>query len=156
MPISTINTASISGLGYGFKNRIINGDMRIDQRNAGALVTANNVYTVDRWAEVNSAASKYTAQQSSVAPPGFTNSLLLTSTSAYTVTSGDYFFVAQYVEGLNFSDFAWGTANARAATLSFWVRSSLTGTFTVALRSGADDAAYPATYTINAASSHDA
>ena len=151
-PDSSLQTAAASP--YVLKNLIINGDMRIDQRNAGASVSAQNVYTVDRWQALASVASKYTTQQNagSVTPPDdFTNYLGATSTSAYSVGSGDYFYLLQKVEGLNASHLKWGTASAKTVTLSFKVRSSLTGTFVVAIRSGADDAAYPATYTINSA-----
>jgi len=153
----TFNDSSLQGAAaspYVLKNLIINGDMRIDQRNAGASVSAQNVFTVDRWQALASVASKYTTQQNagSVTPPDdFTNYLGATSTSAYSVGSGDYFYLLQKVEGLNASHLKWGTASAKTVTLSFKVRSSLTGTFVVAIRSGADDAAYPATYTINSA-----
>ena len=156
MPISTINPASISGLGYGFKNRIINGDMRIDQRNAGASVTpANGQFTVDRFKAYLTQASKYTAQQNagSVTPPnGFKNYLGVTSSSAYSVVSSDYFGLAHPIEGFNIADLAWGTASAQTITLSFWARSSLTGTFGGALASdGSANRSYPFTYPINAA-----
>ena len=109
----------------GFKNRIINGAMVIDQRNAGASVTpANGAYTLDRWVYSLAQASKLTAQQNagSVTPPaGFTNYLGTTSSSAYSVLTGDYFSVSQSIEGFNFADMAWGTANASTVTLSFWV-----------------------------------
>ena len=140
---------------FGFKNRIINGDMRIDQRNAGASVTpTNGQYLVDRWAAALTQASKFTAQQNaaSVTPPvGFTNYLGMTSSSAYSVVSSDVFFVKQAIEGLNVSDLAWGTANAATVTLSFWVRSSLTGTFGGSLNNSAQNRSYPFTFTINAA-----
>jgi hypothetical protein len=119
---------------FGFKNRIINGGMVIDQRNAGASVTvgAGDTYCVDRWFGSATQASKFTVQQNagSVTPPaGFTNYLGATSSSAYSVTGNDAFQIAQIIEGFNVSDLNWGTANASPATLSFWVRSSLTGTF---------------------------
>ena len=138
----------------GFKNRIINGDMRIDQRNAGASVTPSNTYTLDRWAAYNSQASKFTVQRNAgaVTPPvGFTNYLGATSSSAYSVLTGDYFFINQAIEGLNAADLAWGTASAATVTLSFQVRSSLTGTFGGALKNGGGTRSYPFTYTINAA-----
>jgi hypothetical protein len=138
-----------------FKNRIINGDMRIDQRNSGASVTpTDGQYTVDRWAAFRSQASKYTVQQNagSVTPPvGFTNYLGATSSSAYSITSTDYFSIAQYIEGFNVADFGWGTANAQTVTLSFWVRSSLTGTFGGAIQNSALNRSYPFSYTINSA-----
>lgn len=98
-------------LGMSFKNRIINGDMRIDQRNAGASVTSTGSnYSLDRWKTEGSVASKFTVQQNagSVTPPvGFKNYLGVTSSSAYSVGSGDYFAIAQYIEGLNATDLAW-------------------------------------------------
>jgi uncharacterized membrane protein len=143
-------TAAASPL--GLKNRIINGDMRIDQRNAGASVTPTaSAYVLDRYRATMSQASKYSVQQSSVAPTGFVNSLLVTSASAYSLSSTDQFTVEQYVEGLNIADLGWGTASAQTVTLSFWVRSSLTGTFGGALRNSAQDRCYPYSYTINSA-----
>ena len=141
---------------FGFKNRIINGDMRIDQRNAGASVTQTvaSTYTVDRFAIFGSVTSKFTAQRNaaSVTPPvGFTNYLGITSSSAYTVGSTEEFELYQSIEGLNTADLAWGTANAATVTLSFWVRSSLTGTFGGALQNSAGNRSYPFTYTINSA-----
>jgi hypothetical protein len=137
-----------------FKNRIINGAMMIDQRNAGASVTpANNAttYTVDRFSFYVNQASKLTAQQSSTAPAGFKNSLLVTSSSAYSPTGTDIFNFQQAIEGLNVADLGFGTANASTITVSFWVRCSLTGTFGGALLNSAQDRSYPFTYTISAA-----
>ena len=141
---------------FGFKNRIINGAMVIDQRNAGASVTptTNGTYTLDRWGFYLSQASKFSVQQNagSVTPPaGFTNYLGITSLSAYSVLSSDYFFARQAIEGFNFADLGWGTANARTVTLSFWVRSSLTGTFGGAMANQAENRSYPFTYTISSA-----
>ena len=137
---------------YNFKNRIINGAMVIDQRNAGASVTpAGGGYGCDRWKFELSQASKLTAQQSTTAPTGFINSQLVTSSSAYSVLTGDYFALGQLIEGLNVADLAWGTASAATVTLSFWVRSSLTGTFGGALSNSAQNRSYPFTYTISAA-----
>jgi hypothetical protein len=138
---------------YGFKNRIINGAMVIDQRSAGASVTptANFTYTLDRWVAGLIQSSKFSVQQSSTAPAGFSNSILITSLSAYSVLSTDYFNINQFIEGFNWADLDFGTANAQTVTLSFWVRSSLTGTFGGALANSAGSRAYPFTYTINAA-----
>jgi hypothetical protein len=139
------------------RNRIINGDFRIDQRNAGASVTpASGVttYTVDRFGIFVNQSSKLTAQQNagSVTPPvGFINYLGITSSSAYSVASGDVFTLVQSIEGLNVADFGWGTANASTVTLSFWVRSSLTGTFGGYITNSAQNRSYPYTYTISAA-----
>jgi len=157
MPIQTaIDSISNSqGSPFGFKNRIINGAMVIDQRNAAAsLNPADQAYSLDRWKCRRSQASKYTVQQNagSVTPPvGFTNYLGVTSSSAYSVVTGDYFAVQQIIEGFNTADLAWGTVNAQTVTLSFWVRSSLTGTFGGALNNRAEIRAYGFTYTINSA-----
>jgi hypothetical protein len=149
---STQNTAAT---GFGFKNRIINGVMMIDQRNAGASVTpTNGQYTLDRWAAWGSQSSKYTIQQNagSVTPSvGFINYMGATSSSAYSIVSNDYFMLQQNIEGLNVSDLNWGSANAQPVTLSFWVRSSLTGTFGGSLRNSASNRSYVFSYTISAA-----
>jgi hypothetical protein len=135
-----------------FRNRILNGAMQIDQRNAGASVTpTNGQYTLDRWQVGHTQTSKFSVQQSSTAPVGFTKSLLVTSLSAYSVLSSDSFTVQQMIEGYNVADLAWGTANAATVTLSFWVRSSLTGTFAGVLENSAYARSYPFTYTISSA-----
>ena len=138
-----------------FKNRIINGAMQIDQRNAGASVTpAHNNYTLDRWQCMLSQSSKYTVQQNagSVTPPaGFTSYLGVTSSSAYSVGSSDYFAIRQQIEGLNVADMGWGTASASTFTISFWVRSSLSGTFGGAFENDDNNRSYPFTYTISVA-----
>ena len=133
------------------RNRIINGDMRIDQRNAGASVTPNNSFILDRWLFTNTQTSKVNIQQSSVAPSGFSNSLLVTSTSAYSVSAGDTFLITQIIEGFNIADLAWGSADAKPITISFWVRSSITGTTGGALINSADNRNYVFSYTINLA-----
>jgi hypothetical protein len=152
----SVNSNNISAVNsMGFRNRIINGDMRIDQRNAGASVTpASFAYTLDRWRAVQTTASKFSLQQNAgaVTPPaGFTNYLGVTSLSAYSVTSSDVFGVYQPIEGFNFSDLGWGAAGAQNVTLSFWVRSSLTGSFGGALGNGPGTRTYPFTYVISAA-----
>jgi len=152
--MTTSDGVSSSGL-YGFKNRILNGQMVIDQRNAGASVTpTDGQYTLDRWKGFASQTSKYTVQQNagSVTPPvGFTNYLGVTSSSAYSVGTNDYFAIVQLIEGYNTADLNWGTANAQTITISFWVRSSLTGTFGGALNNSGSARNYPFTYTISSA-----
>jgi hypothetical protein len=152
-PDGSLQTAAASPL--VLRNRIINGDMRIDQRNAGDSVTpANFAYLTDRWQFRASQGSKFTAEQtiSGVsAPVGFTDYLGMTSTSAYSVGSGEQFGVRQFIEGLNISDLAWGTANASPVTLSFWIRSSLTGTHSGALGNSGDGRAYPFSFTVSSA-----
>ena len=138
--------------GFGFKNRLINGAMVIDQRNAGAVTTPTaGVYTLDRWQFQLAAAGKFSVQRSTSAPAGFSNSLVVTSLGAYSVLSTDYFTAQYNIEGFNFADMNWGGANAQAVMLSFWVNCSLTGTFTGAFRNAANTRTYPYSYTISAA-----
>jgi len=152
---STLDSNVQGDLGISFKNRIINSNMVIDQRNAGASVTPTTTsYTLDRWNAGLTQASKYSVQQNagSVTPPlGFTNYLGVTSLSAYSITSSDFFCLIQAIEGFNTADLGWGTANAKTVTVSFWVRSSLTGTFGGSLSNSAGTRGYPFTYTISAA-----
>jgi hypothetical protein len=137
----------------GMKNRIINGACVIDQRNAGASVTPTSpTYITDRWqAYNNSGSGRYTIAQSSTAATGFTNSLLVTSTGAYSVGAGDILVIRQAIEGYNIADLGYGTANAKTITLSFWVRSSLTGTFGGSFSNDGANRNYAYTYTINSA-----
>jgi hypothetical protein len=133
----------------GFRNRIINGDMRIDQRNAGASVTpTNGQYLIDRWLGYQNNGSKYSAQQTTTAPVGFVNSLKATSLSAYSIVATDVYALLQGIEGLNIADLAWGTASAATVTLSFRVYSSLTGTFGGCLLNGASNRFYPFSYSV--------
>jgi len=160
MPYGTVNAdlmttsdgVSSSGL-YGFKNRIINGAMVINQRAGGTVTPTASTYTyiTDRWNVLQSQSSKLTAAQSSTAATGFNNSLLITSSSAYSITSTDQFMFSQSIEGYNIADLGWGTANAKTITLSFWVQSSLTGTYGVVLKNNSSGYTYGATYTINSA-----
>lgn len=157
MPIQTaIDSISNSqGSPFGFKNRIINGGMVIDQRNAGASLTPGTsfIYNIDRWYTYASQSSKISVQRNagSVTPPaGFNNYLGVTSLSAFTPASGDQFLLGQSIEGYNVADLDWGTSTAKDVTLSFWVRSSLTGQFSATIESQDGNNAYVATYTINA------
>jgi len=162
MPYGTVNAdlmttsdgVSSSGL-YGFKNRIINGAMVISQYNGTSSVTPSvDSHVIDRFKYEASQTSKFTIQQNagSVTPPaGFINYLGFTTASAVTIGSSDYFQTVQIIEGLNIGDLGWGTADAKTVTLSFWVRSSLTGTFGGSLRNSAVNRSYPFSYTISAA-----
>ena len=138
----------------GFKNRIINGAMVIDQRNAGASVsvsTSTTTYITDRFNVRYTTGSGLTAQQSSTAPSGFSKSLLITVGTGASASASDNNRLVHFVEGFNSADLAFGTASAVTVTLSFWVRSSLTGTFSVCLQNDAGDKSYISTYTINSA-----
>jgi hypothetical protein len=160
MTYGTLNVDSVvssdgttAGGLYGFKNRIINGAMMIDQRNAGASKTPTTVggsgnYTLDRWNMYISAASKVSVQQDTTAPSGYVNSLKITSLAATSVGASDYYFIYQPIECCNAGDLAWGTASAQSVTLSFKVRSSLTGTFGGSIGNYAGNRSYPFTYSI--------
>ena len=152
LPIANGGTGFVDSVPM-FRNRIINGGMVIDQRNAGASVTQTTAqpYTVDRWSIYGSVNSKFTAQQNAGAvtlPTGFSNYLGMTSSSAYTVGATEQFFVTQKIEGLNVADLAWGTANASSVTLSFRVYSSLTGSFGGSIQNSAQNRCYPFSYSI--------
>jgi hypothetical protein len=140
---------------YGFKNRIINGAMVIDQRNAGAEVNpAVTGYYLDRWLTFSGAAGKYKIGQNagSVTPPiGFIKYLGITSLSSYSTGVAEAFLLSQYIEGFNVADFAFGTASATSITVSFWVRSSLTGNFNFSVCNDLANRNYIAAYTINSA-----
>jgi hypothetical protein len=152
------NTTQINGMTptadslQGFRNRVINGDMVIDQRNAGAAVTTSLGFAVDRFQVANNSDGAFSAQQDSSAPAGFVNSLKITTTTADgTLTTTQGMNVQQKIEGYNVADLGWGTANAKTVTLSFWVRSSLTGTFGASLQNSTPDRSYPFSYSISSA-----
>ena len=138
---------------FAMKNRIINGAMVIDQRNSGASVTptGSGTYTVDRFYLFNTQASKLSIQQNagSVTPPiCFSNYAGITSLSAFTPASTDYFGYSQSIEGFNTADLNWGTTNAKPVTFSFWVYSSLTGTFGGFFKNNAGNRFYIYSYSI--------
>jgi hypothetical protein len=136
---------------YGFRNRIINGDMRIAQRGTAA-VTTNAAFPVDRFSVGNTSDGAFSAQQDSSAPAGFVNSVKITTTTAdATLTTTQALSFVQRIEGTNIADLGWGSASAKTITISFWVRSSLTGTFGGALRNSAANRSYPFEYSISSA-----
>ena len=152
----------VSSGSAGFKNKIINGAMMIDQRNGGASVTpTSNVFGPDRWTPQLSQSSKFSYRQmdsansavsnyeSGSAPTGFTNSLKITSSSAYTPVTGDYMLIRQHIEGYNIADLDWGLATAKTVTVSFWVKSSLTGSHSFSVYNHDGSRSYPVLYTIN-------
>jgi hypothetical protein len=148
--------STVSGLSGVNLNRIINGDMRIDQKNAGGSVTVNSTsafYAVDRFSvEGQNTDGVLTIQRDSSAPAGFSNSLKVTVTTAdASVGATQRYQLNQKLEGFNIADFGFGTANAQATTLSFWVRSSLTGTFGGSYRNNPVSRSYPFSYVISAA-----
>ena len=157
MTLTTVDAGMLNSQSQQtWRNRIINGAMVIDQRNAGAALTVNSgtdFFPVDRFLAVGTASSGvFTVQRSSTAPTGFINSILATVTTAdASLAATDQYYVSQIIEGLNVTDLAWGTASAATVTLSFWVYSSLTGTFGGAIKNSAQNRSYPFTYTISVA-----
>lgn len=156
------NSVQVAPAMTGFRNRIINGNMKIDQRNAGALVTyqtsgyptgAANGYFIDRFVirNLRTNGGLLTAQQVADAPTGSGLNYcasIINQTGGVTAAD-DVIFFRQYVEGLQTSDLQWGTLYAKTCTLSFWVKSSVTGTFVVSFRNAAFTDTYVTTYTIN-------
>ena len=134
------------------RNKIINGAMVIDQRNAGAAVTTSGSFPVDRFLVSHSSDGAFSAQRDTSNPAGFTNSLKVTCTTADTsLSAGQYLAIIQNVEGFNSADIGFGQAISNSVTLSFWTRSSLTGTFGGAIRNSAANRSYPFTYSISSA-----
>ena len=162
MALTYLQESQIDSSSNGFmRNRIINGEMRIDQRYVGAAVTipaATSTYTIDRWIAYGTAASKFTCQQTPSATEtgyatrvgaGFTNYLAMVSAAATTPAATDIYFVGQKIEGFNIADLAWGSASAKTVTLSFWVNSSVAGTYGGSLLNTAGSRSYVFSYTIN-------
>jgi hypothetical protein len=145
--IGAVNDGPISGA----RNKIINGDMRIDQRNAGVStsVSGDPQYTLDRWFGARGTVPNFTAIRSGSSPVGFTSSYLITMGSGTAPGTSGYALIGQRIEGFNTSDLLWGTANAKPVTLSFWVNCSVSGTFGVSFRNNNTDTTYCTTYTIN-------
>jgi hypothetical protein len=116
------------------------------------VTPASGNYPIDRWGYFATQASKFTTQRNAgaVTPPlGFPNYFGMTVAATATIGASDFFILRQNIEGFNSADFGWGAAGAQAVTISFIVRSSLTGTFGAAVQNGADNRAYPFTYTIS-------
>jgi len=149
--LAELATAYNTGSPITHRNKIINGAMVINQRALGSVNPDNGAYSIDRWQAGVDVTGKITVNQSSTAPAGFTNSFVVTSSSSYTAGTNEAFNIRQVIEGFNSADLAWGTADAKPVTLSFWVRSSLTGNFGGSLVNSGYNRSYPFTYAISAA-----
>ena len=154
-----IQAASVQARSYnggqlaGLRNRIINGDFTVNQRSITTTTPTGGVYTADRWLSGLTIASKYSVTISAIGSGDAGNgasgsAIIFSSLSNYAVLSSDFFILIQRIEGYNISDFQWGTAAAKTVTLSFYVKSSLTGTFGGSIRNGAATRSYPFTYSI--------
>jgi hypothetical protein len=150
-PAAATVTSLNGGQLAGMRNLIVNGDMRIDQRNNGAAGTAVSVYTVDRWSYGASQASKGTWQQVAIGIPGFATALRFSSSSAYAVVAADYFIFQQPIEAADFGRSNWGTASAIPLTLSFWAYGSQAGTYGGSVANYANTRSYPFSFTLPAA-----
>jgi hypothetical protein len=149
-----VNIAQGGSNNVTMRNRIINGNMLISQRYGTSSVTpGSGTYPIDRFQNTQSTASSFSYQQ--VAPPtalaGFVYCQKATVLAARTPAAGDRYDYLQAVEGLNITDLAWGTSSAKAVTASFWVYSSVTGTFAVSISNGGINRSYVNTYTISSA-----
>jgi hypothetical protein len=145
---STFNAANT----FGFKNRIINGGMVINQRNSTVTINTagGRAYSVDRWAGETNSSGAFTIAQSSTAPAGFTYSTVATVTSTYATSGNTFAMLEQQIEGYNVADLGFGTSNAQAFTVSFWARSSVAGTYSAVLEAGSPSFAYVFNYTLTA------
>lgn len=142
-----LGSSALLPAGFGFRNLIINGDMRIAQRGT-SYNTA--VYTVDRWYYGKFGGSATSSSQSTDAPAGFTNSLRITSSYGFASGFSSFSALEQRIEGLNTAFLSYGTANAKQTVLSFWVKSSLSGEHAVCFSNSAQNRKYITTYTVNA------
>jgi len=150
---ASINGYTPSASNMAGRNRVINGAMMIDQRNAGAAVTTTTdaAYTIDRWNNrIYSGSGRWSVQQVSANLAGFEYAAKLTVTT--TDTPGTYGYALNHrIEGYNVADLGFGTSDAQTVTLSFWVKSSITGTYCVSLRNNAATDSYVAEYSISSA-----
>jgi hypothetical protein len=150
---ASINGYTPSASNMAGRNRVINGAMMIDQRNAGAAVTTTTdaAYTIDRWNNrIYSGSGRWSVQQVSANLAGFEYAAKLTVTT--TDTPGTYGYALNHrIEGYNIADLGFGTSDAKTVTLSFWVKSSIAGTYCVSLRNNAATDSYVAEYSISSA-----
>ena len=134
------------------RNLIINGSQIIDQRNSGSNVTAHLAYPTDRFRIIKDTSSgSFTAARSTDAPSGFKNSLLFTTGTAYTPSSSENNFIKYVIEGNDSAQLEFGNSGAKTITLSFYVKSSLTGNFAASIVNGASDRSFPFSYSISSA-----
>ena len=137
-----------------FRNKIVNGDLSIDQRNGTATINGTSVtYNVDRFLGRGVAsAGVFTLAQDTTSPDNFTSSIKATVTTAdSSIATGSSYRLQTNIEGINMADMNWGSSSARTAVLSFYVRSSVTGTFGLSVANGNFDRFRVFSYTIDSA-----
>ena len=147
-------TTRLDTLGASNRNIIINGGQTVDQRNSGSAITltSSHQYATDRFICRLGTSSSSTAQRVADAPDGLYNSVKITIGTGATpsaATATGYF--AYKTEGLDTSHLSFGSSNAQTITLSFYVKSSLTGSFGVTVANDALNRSFPSSYTINSA-----
>jgi hypothetical protein len=147
VPLGAATKQYVDAQNLRYRNRVINGDMSVDQRNGGAAGTTNGVYAIDRWWFNSNLATKGSWQQGGALWP-FPNYLSFTSNSAYTIAAGDRFAFQQTIEGCNFNDAQWGTASAQSIVLEFWVDTTVAGTYGGSIRNAASNRSYVFSYTV--------
>jgi hypothetical protein len=146
-------TASEAG-SLASPNLLMNGDMAISQRATSlSNQTGATIRCVDRFNIVEGADAAFDVAQSSTAPDGFNNSLKIdTATADSSLASTQYASVYQRLEGLDVQQLLWGTSSAKSITLSFYVRSNVTGTYSVVLNAADASSGYQSqTYSISSA-----
>jgi len=146
-----VNLAQGASNNVTFRNRIINGGMVIDQRNAGAAVTSSGSFAVDRWFFNNATDGTLSVQQSTDVPSGsgFKYSLKMTATAGDgTIGASQYCNLQHRIEGFNFADTGFGASGASAVTLSFWVKATVAGNYSVALYNGAENRINPQQFSV--------
>lgn len=147
------NSVLSSAAALGFKNRIINGAMMVDQRWEGAAITPATTAFVgaDRWGIELAESGKLTIQNVIDAPDNspFSNSIKVTLVSTTTLGANSNNQLYTAIEGYNVADFKWGTPYAKPATLSFWIKTSVPGNYSVSFRNITDSRCYVSVFTIN-------
>src|SRR5215469_1383425 len=155
VPAAASVTSMNGGQLAGLRNRIINGDGKIDQHtnHAGLTLVGGGLnFIADRWALAGTQASKITgssAAYSGLAGFSYVLNIYNTTTTAYAPLANDYFVMEYRVEGQDIVDFAWGTASAQPVTLSFWAFATLAGTYSGAIINGPSNRSYPFTFTLS-------
>lgn len=136
-------------IGAGRRNMVINGAMRVAQRGTGAF-TANGDYPVDRWQQISNATDFTTTQDSTVPTgKGFTNSIKIQPTATKSVSGSTYARIGYSIEGYDGAGLCWGTSGAKSATISFWVRASVTGIYSIGIKNAAANRSICLEYTID-------
>jgi len=151
----TLSNGAVSGVIGGRRNLIINGAMQVAQRGTSftGLTNGNSGYYLDRfeWREGGTSTAEFTLEQSSDAPDGFGNSLKLTTTTTDTLSTGENIRVGQKIESQDLQSLAYGTSSAKTFILSFWVKSSITGNYSVSFYAPNASRVYAHQYSISAA-----